>query len=339
MMDTILNLGLHDRSVEGLAAVSGDRRFALDSYRRFIQMYSGVVLGIPKDDFEHLLTAAKKARKVKDDTELTAKDLEALVAKYKATVQKATGRRFPQDPHAQLWGAIAAVFSSWDNERARLYRRQYGIPDNLGTAVNVQSMVYGNLGDDCATGVAFTRNPATGENVFFGEFLPNAQGEDVVAGIRTPRPISRSQSPADGAGSLEATMPACYQQLLADPRHARGALRRHAGHRVHDRARHALHAADAHREAHGARGGEHRLRLQGSRRHRHQDAAPARRGRHARSASGPDLRRQGEGEGEESGARSRKGAPRGAGRRVGRRSRFPPRVRLRWPGRGRRSSS
>ena len=214
MMDTILNLGLHDRSVEGLARVSGDRRFALDSYRRFIQMYSDVVLEIPKAEFEHILSAAKKARKVKDDTELTAKDLEALVAKYKEKVQKATGRRFPQDPHAQLWGAIAAVFRSWDNDRARLYRRQYGIPDSLGTAVNVQCMVYGNLGDDCATGVAFTRNPATGENVFFGEFLPNAQGEDVVAGIRTPRPISRSQSAADGSRSLEATMPACYAQLL-----------------------------------------------------------------------------------------------------------------------------
>jgi pyruvate,orthophosphate dikinase len=214
MMDTILNLGLNDRSVEGLARVSGDRRFALDSYRRFIQMYSDVVLDVPKAEFEHLLTAAKKARKVKDDTQLTAKDLETLVAKYKEKVQKATGKRFPQDPHAQLWGAIAAVFRSWDNDRARLYRRQYGIADNLGTAVNVQCMVYGNLGDDCATGVAFTRNPATGENVFFGEFLPNAQGEDVVAGIRTPRPISVAQSAGDGAQALETTMPACYAQLL-----------------------------------------------------------------------------------------------------------------------------
>jgi len=214
MMDTILNLGLNDRSVEGLAAVSGDRRFALDSYRRFIQMYSDVVLGVHKAEFEHLLTAAKKARKVADDTQLTAKDLEALVAKYKDKVTKATGKRFPQDPHAQLWGAIGAVFASWDNDRARLYRRQYGIADSLGTAVNVQCMVYGNLGDDCATGVAFTRNPATGENLFFGEFLPNAQGEDVVAGIRTPRPISRAQAAGGAEASLEATMPACYAQLL-----------------------------------------------------------------------------------------------------------------------------
>jgi pyruvate,orthophosphate dikinase len=223
MMDTILNLGLNDRSVEGLATVSGDRRFALDSYRRFIQMYADVVLEVPKAEFEHLLAAAKKTRKVTDDTRLTAKDLESLIVKYKEKVVKATGKRFPQDPHAQLWGAIAAVFRSWDNDRARLYRRQYGIADSLGTAVNVQCMVFGNLGDDCATGVAFTRNPATGENAFFGEFLPNAQGEDVVAGIRTPRPISRAQSSKGGADALEATMPGCYAQLLD----IRGALEAH----------------------------------------------------------------------------------------------------------------
>ncbi len=214
MMDTILNLGLNDRSVEGLARISGDRRFALDSYRRFIQMYSDVVLEIPKAEFEHLLAAAKRARRVEDDTQLTAKDLTALVAKYKEKVKKASGSPFPEDPQAQLWGAVSAVFRSWNNERARYYRQRYGISDSLGTAVNVQCMVYGNLGDDCATGVAFTRNPATGENVFCGEFLPNAQGEDVVAGIRTPRPISRAQSVSGGADSLEATMPSCYAQLL-----------------------------------------------------------------------------------------------------------------------------
>ncbi len=214
MMDTILNLGLNDRSVEGLARISGDRRFALDSYRRFIQMYSDVVLEIPKAEFEHLLAAAKRARRVEDDTQLTAKDLTALVAKYKEKVKKASGSPFPEDPQAQLWGAVSAVFRSWNNERARYYRQRYGISDSLGTAVNVQCMVYGNLGDDCATGVAFTRNPATGENVFYGEFLPNAQGEDVVAGIRTPRPISRAQSVSGGADSLEATMPSCYAQLL-----------------------------------------------------------------------------------------------------------------------------
>jgi pyruvate, orthophosphate dikinase len=214
MMDTILNLGLNDRAVNGLAAIAGDRRFAFDSYRRFIQMYADVVLGIPKHEFEHMLAAAKKARRVRHDTQLTAADLEALVVKYKDKVRKATGRPFPQAPREQLWGAIAAVFRSWDNERARLYRRQYGIPDDLGTAVNVQCMVFGNLGDDCATGVAFTRNPATGENVFFGEYLPNAQGEDVVAGIRTPQPISRAQAVDSGNDSLEAAHPDCYAQLL-----------------------------------------------------------------------------------------------------------------------------
>jgi pyruvate,orthophosphate dikinase len=215
MMDTILNLGLNERAVEGLARVGGDRRSAFDSYRRFIQMYSDVVLGVPKHAFEALLQAAKRSKKVEHDTDLTAADLAALVRKYKERVRKATGKAFPEDPREQLWGAIAAVFRSWMNERARIYRRQYGIADDLGTAVNVQCMVFGNLGDDCATGVAFTRNPATGENVFYGEYLPNAQGEDVVAGIRTPRPISRAQA-ADGHGlSLEEFLPGCYAQLLA----------------------------------------------------------------------------------------------------------------------------
>ncbi len=214
MMDTILNLGLNDRAVEGLARAGGDRRFAFDSYRRFIQMYSDVVLGVKKQEFEHLLAAAKKARRARHDTDLSAADLEALVRRYKEKVRKATGRPFPEEPRAQLWGAIAAVFRSWMNERARIYRRQYGIPDDLGTAVNVQCMVFGNLGDDCATGVAFTRNPATGEDVFYGEYLPNAQGEDVVAGIRTPRPISRAQAGRDDGGSLEETMPRCFAELL-----------------------------------------------------------------------------------------------------------------------------
>jgi pyruvate,orthophosphate dikinase len=214
MMDTILNLGLNERAVEGLARVGGDRRSAFDSYRRFIQMYSDVVLGVHKHEFEALLQAAKRSRRVEHDTDLTAADLATLVRRYKERVRKATGKPFPEDPREQLWGAIAAVFRSWMNERARIYRRQYGIADDLGTAVNVQCMVFGNLGDDCATGVAFTRNPATGENVFYGEYLPNAQGEDVVAGIRTPRPISRAQA-SDGQGlSLEEFLPECYAQLL-----------------------------------------------------------------------------------------------------------------------------
>src|SRR6185436_394991 len=157
----------------------------------------------------------KKARKVKDDTELGENDLEKLVARYKEKVKKATGKPFPQEPREQLWGAVGAVFESWDNDRARLYRRQYVIADDLGTAVNVQCMVFGNLGDDCATGVAFTRNPATGETLFYGTYLRNAQGEDVVAGIRTPRPLSRAQAGGASADeSLEALMPACYAQLL-----------------------------------------------------------------------------------------------------------------------------
>ncbi len=214
MMDTILNLGLNDRAVEGLARAAADRRFAFDSYRRFIQMYGDVVLGVKKSEFEQLLGAMKSSKHVRDDTELSAGDLEALVARYKAKIRQATGRPFPQDPSEQLWGAIAAVFGSWDNERARIYRRKYGIPDDLGTAVNIQCMVFGNLGADCATGVAFTRNPATGENMFYGEFLPNAQGEDVVAGIRTPQPISRAQARAGTVQSLEEMLPDCYAQLL-----------------------------------------------------------------------------------------------------------------------------
>jgi len=214
MMDTILNLGLNDKAVEGLATSSGDRRFAFDSYRRFIQMYGDVVLEIGKQRFEELLEAMKKKRQVKIDTDLTAADLEKLVVQYKALVKKVSGKPFPQDPEKQLWGSIMAVFRSWDNERARIYRQQYGIADSLGTAVNVQCMVFGNLGQGCATGVAFTRNPATGENLLYGEYLMNAQGEDVVAGIRTPGPISKAQSAGDGADSLEAAMPECYKQLL-----------------------------------------------------------------------------------------------------------------------------
>ena len=223
MMDTILNLGLNDRAVEGLARTSGDRRFAYDSYRRLIQMYSDVVLGVGKREFEKLLQAAKRKKRVTHDTELTDADLRRLVQRFKALVRKATGRTFPQDPEQQLWGAIGAVFQSWDNPRARLYRREYGIPDDLGTAVNVQCMVFGNLGQDCATGVAFTRNPATGANELYGEYLPNAQGEDVVAGIRTPRPISRGQAADANHESLEEIMPGAYRDLLQ----VRGRLERH----------------------------------------------------------------------------------------------------------------
>jgi pyruvate,orthophosphate dikinase len=206
MMDTILNLGLNDETVKGLA--KHDERFALDSYRRFIQMYSDVVLEIDKEHFEHQLVALREKSGAQNDAAIPAESLRELVATYKGIVREKLGKDFPQDVHEQLWGAIGAVFNSWQNQRAITYRKLNQIPDDWGTAVNVQSMVFGNMGDDCATGVAFTRNPSNGERRFFGEFLPNAQGEDVVAGIRTPLPISGD------ANSLEATMPEVYSQLV-----------------------------------------------------------------------------------------------------------------------------
>jgi pyruvate,orthophosphate dikinase len=210
MMDTILNLGLNDQTVQGLAK-SANERFAYDSYRRFIQMYSDVVLGIDKEHFEHELFAMRDRAGVKTDAEIPAANLRELVETYKNIV--ATNKHtFPQDVNQQLWGAIGAVFRSWNNQRAITYRKLNGIPDDWGTAVNVQSMVFGNMGDDCATGVAFTRNPSNGEKKFFGEYLPNAQGEDVVAGIRTPLPISKAQV-VGNEKSLEETMPKVYQQL------------------------------------------------------------------------------------------------------------------------------
>lgn len=204
MMDTVLNLGLNDKTVEGLAAKSGDARFAYDSYRRFIQMYGDVVLNVPHHDFEDILDTHKRAKNITQDTDVTADGWKNVVAQYKQAVKSAIGREFPQDPEEQLWGAIAAVFDSWQGSRAVTYRRLNDIPDEWGTAVNVQAMVFGNMGDDCATGVAFTRDPSTGENVFYGEYLVNAQGEDVVAGIRTPQPIAQ----------LQAKMPEVYKQLL-----------------------------------------------------------------------------------------------------------------------------
>jgi len=223
MMDTILNLGLNERTVEGLARSAGDERFAWDSYRRFVQMYGSVVLGVERAAFEQRLARVKRARRVALDTELGAADLRRLTAEFKRLVRQSTGRRFPDDPLDQLWGAITAVFRSWNTERARRYRREYRISDDLGTAVNVQAMVFGNLGADCATGVAFTRDPSTGADMLYGEYLPNAQGEDVVAGIRTPLPISNRQAGDGGAPSLERRMPAAYAELLA----IRGRLERH----------------------------------------------------------------------------------------------------------------
>jgi len=211
MMDTILNLGLNDQTVQGLARSSGDERFALDSYRRFIQMYSGVVLEIDKEHFEHELFALRDRAGVRTDAEIPAESLRELVETYKNIVNK-NGKAFPQDVREQLWGAVGAVFNSWNNQRAITYRKLNGIPDDWGTAVNVQSMVFGNMGDDCATGVAFTRDPSTGAKRFYGEYLANAQGEDVVAGIRTPLPITKAQVTGDEK-SLEETMPAVFAQL------------------------------------------------------------------------------------------------------------------------------
>ena len=215
MMDTVLNLGLNDESVEGLAAASGDARFAYDSYRRFIQMYGDVVLGVEHAEFEDLLEANKDVKGVSLDTELDADDLKVLVDEYKGLVEEALGEPFPQDPKDQLWGAVSAVFGSWQTARAVTYRRLHDIPEDWGTAVNVQAMVFGNMGDDCATGVAFTRDPSTGENTFYGEYLVNAQGEDVVAGIRTPQQLTVAGKEAQGSRllSMEETMPEVFGQL------------------------------------------------------------------------------------------------------------------------------
>ena len=232
MMDTVLNLGMNDEAVEGLVKKTGNERFAYDSYRRFVQMYGDVVLGMKPeskeaaDPFEIIIEKMKEKRKVKLDTELTAKDLKELVKQFKAAVKKQTGHDFPDDPWEQLWGSVMAVFDSWMNERAILYRKLNKIPDEWGTAVNVQAMVFGNMGDNSATGVAFTRDAATGENIFNGEYLINAQGEDVVAGIRTPQEItlegSRRWAELQGVSeeeraskypSLEETMPELYKEL------------------------------------------------------------------------------------------------------------------------------
>jgi len=209
MMDTVLNLGLNDRTLQGLIRRTNNPRFAFDSYRRFIQMYADVVLRIKSKDktdtdpLEAILERKKRARRVRFDNELNAMDLEALVTEYKAEIKTRLGKEFPEDPLDQLWGAIGAVFGSWNNDRAIAYRELYQIPHDWGTAVNVQAMVFGNLGDNCATGVAFTRDPATGDKRFYGEFLVNAQGEDVVAGIRTPRPIAElDQVMPDAANEL-----------------------------------------------------------------------------------------------------------------------------------------
>ncbi|MCL2631078.1 MAG: pyruvate, phosphate dikinase, partial [Firmicutes bacterium] len=205
MMDTILNLGLNDMAAEGLANRTGNPRFAYDCYRRFIQMYSDVVVGVGKSFFEKIIDEVKERKGIKLDTELTAEDLKELIGEYKAFYKAEKGSEFPQDPKVQLIGATEAVFKSWNNHRAIVYRRMHDIPGEWGTAVNIQSMVFGNMGDTSGTGVAFTRNPSTGENKLYGEYLMNAQGEDVVAGIRTPNPIAQ----------LEQSNPRVYNEFVA----------------------------------------------------------------------------------------------------------------------------
>jgi pyruvate,orthophosphate dikinase len=212
MMDTVLNLGLNDATVDGLGDASGDERFAWDSYRRFIQMYGSVVLGVEHHRFEEIIEHVKMDAGVVEDTALTAQDWHRVVDGYKEMVDRETGRPFPMDPEEQLWGAIGAVFGSWMNPRANTYRRLHDIPANWGTAVNVQAMVFGNMGEDCATGVCFTRDPSTGEDIFYGEFLINAQGEDVVAGIRTPQPLSSLRA-KPGEVSMEQALPVAYAEL------------------------------------------------------------------------------------------------------------------------------
>ncbi|UVO49819.1 pyruvate, phosphate dikinase [Sphingomonas sp. SUN019] len=217
MMDTVLNLGLNDQTVEGLAAASGDARFAWDSYRRFIQMYADVVLELDHGNFEEALEITKEDRGFYLDTELSADDLKALVDEYKSLVEEEWGKPFPQDVHDQLWGAVGAVFGSWQSERAKVYRRLNDIPASWGTAVNVQAMVFGNMGDTSATGVAFTRDPAKGDRAYYGEFLINAQGEDVVAGIRTPQYLTTAAREEAGAkpAAMEEAMPEVYGELAA----------------------------------------------------------------------------------------------------------------------------
>ncbi len=215
MMDSVLNIGMNDETAASIIAKTGTERFVYDSYRRLIQMYADVVMGLPSEEFHALLDGRKKDKGAWHDTDLTAEDLKDLTGKFKEKVKELSGKDFPDDPHEQLWGAIRAVFDSWNIPRAIAYRKLNDIPHDWGTAVNVQAMVFGNMGEGSATGVAFTRDPATGEKVFYGEWLPNAQGEDVVSGVRTPQPMNVAQKKEDDGESLEETMPEIYEELDA----------------------------------------------------------------------------------------------------------------------------
>ena len=311
MLDTVLNLGLNDESVEGLAKQTENDRFAWDSYRRFVQMFGNVARGMPGEAFEDAIKEAKTERGVDTDTELDTDDLKTLTEKFKEAYKEHTGDEFPQDPQEQLKLAIRAVFDSWTGERAVSYRRLNRIPDDWGTAVNVQQMVFGNKGDESATGVAFSRDEVTGEPEPSGDFLVNAQGEDVVSGVRNTRDIAE----------LEDVMPEAHEHADGDPRRAREALQGHAGHGVHDRGRAAVHAADAQRQAPRPGGGPLRLRrgrrgsaLRGGGAH---DDRPGR----PRRAPAPDVRPE--------------GRVRGAGRAGSPPRRAPPRARSSSPPRTR----
>ena len=293
MMDTVLNLGLNDETVEALAKKSGDRRFAYDSYRRFITMYSDVVLGIGHDHFEELLDDHKERQGYTLDTDLDRRRLgRAGRALQEARRRTSCGKPFPQDPHEQLWGAIGAVFGSWMNQRAITYRRLHNIPESWGTAVNVQAMVFGNMGDTSATGVAFTRNPSTGEKKLYGEFLINAQGEDVVAGIRTPQEISEAARKEAGSDkpSMENDAAQGLRRAHAHLQRARAPLPRHAGPRIHRRAGQAVDAADPQRQAHRQGRAAHRGRARQRRADHQERGGAARRSADARPAAASDHR-------------------------------------------------
>ncbi len=254
MMDTVLNLGLNSSTVTALAELTGNEWFAWDCYRRFVAMYGDVVLGLKpeskeeEDPFEVLIDKKKKALGIKLDIEFTKEDLKDLVASFKQAIKEKLNVEFPEDPIEQLWGAIGAVFQSWMNARAIAYRKLNNIPASWGTAVNVQSMVFGNIGLDSGTGVAFTRNPSTGENVFYGEYLLNAQGEDVVAGTRTPLPINKKQKTDPSTPCLEEEMPEAYKQTHRNQGHPGTPFQEHAGRGVHHPAQKALDAPDPKRQ-------------------------------------------------------------------------------------------
>ena len=324
MMDTVLNLGLNDTSVKGLAKQTGNERFAQDSYRRFVQMFGKIVLGIPGDRLRgRPPRGRRRPRASPSETDLRPTTWPSVVETFKGIVKEETGADFPQDPDDQLAQAIEAVFRSWNGRRARDYRRMEKIPDDLGTAVNVQTMVFGNKGEDSGTGVAFTRNPATGERAPYGDFLTNAQGEDVVAGIRVTEPLD----------AMAGHFPEPHAQLLENMADPREPLPRHVRHRVHHRAGQALHAPDPGREAHRRRRPAHGGRDGGrgpDRAERGRAAGPA---GPARPAAPPPVRPQGQLHGHRQGPQRLARAPPWAP------STSPPTTPRSTPRRGRRSSS